>query len=89
MTHVLSEKHLISFIKNLKIGRNFIARREFRRCIKEQKTRSHRNVFLFFYFYIVYFPNNVFFVMSYTERHSLILENLKTIELLSSFKVFL
>ena len=43
----------------------------------------------FFCFYIVYFPNNVLFVMTYTERHPLILENLKTIELLSSFKVFL
>ena len=47
-THVLSEKeqkHWISFIENLKTGRNFIAIRDFWTCTKKQNTPLSHTLF--------------------------------------------
>ena len=53
------------YTENLKTRRNFIARRDFRRCAKEQKTSLSHTFFK--NFYVVHFPINFSFVTSYTE----------------------
>ena len=53
------------YTENLKTRRNFIARRDFRRCTIEQKTSLSHTFFI--YFYVIHFPINFSFVTSYTE----------------------
>ena len=60
------KKHGIYFIENLKARRNFVARRDFRTCTKEQKSKKALTD-MFCDFYIVYLLMNFSFVTSYND----------------------